>query len=94
MESENPHYDGGKPCIICKICKLSTIRTTPAGGGEVVCGGEGFSAVARFFGNSVIRGSEKFQNSIRQSTLLSSPSNAILATLDSPSGTEELPYVR
>ena len=27
MESENPHYDGGKPFI---ICKLSTIRTTPA----------------------------------------------------------------
>ena len=32
MEPENPHYDGGKPFL---ICKLSTIRTTPAGGGEV-----------------------------------------------------------
>ena len=27
MEPENPHYDGGKPFI---ICKLSTNRTTPA----------------------------------------------------------------
>ena len=27
MESENPHYDGGKPLI---IGKLSTKRTTPA----------------------------------------------------------------
>ena len=38
MEPENPHYDGGKPFI---ICKLSTNRITPAvarfspGGGEV-----------------------------------------------------------
>ena len=27
MEPENPHYDGSKSCI---ICKLSTNRTTPA----------------------------------------------------------------
>ena len=31
-EPEHPHYDGGKPLI---VGKLSSKRTTPAGGGEV-----------------------------------------------------------
>ena len=60
MESENPHYDGGKPLI---IGKLSTKRTTPAvarffGGGEVFQGGfcAGRSAQGRHIAARLGRG--------------------------------------